>query len=444
MIFKKAIPRRTFLRGVGATLALPLLDGMVPAFAAAADTGKAPVRMSFVYVPCGIMMEEWTPETEGAGFEFTPTLKGLAPFRDHLVVLSGLTHNEGRIGPGESAGDHPRAGATYLTGVHPAMGKEARVGISVDQVAAAELGKQTQLASLELAMEATVVGACESGWSCAYQNTLCWRSATTPLPTEHHPRVIFERLFGDSDSTDPAARLARLQADRSVLDLVTQPLGRLLKDIGPGDRVRLTEYLDAIRDAERRIQLAEKQASREVPSFDRPTGVPPTYEEHAKLMFDLQTLAYQTDLTRVITFMLGFEQSTLAYREIGVTDPHHPLTHHQLDRDKIAKVIKINLFHIKLFAYFLEKLRSTPDGDGSLLDHSMIVYGSSLSDGNIHAHNNLPILLLGGGYQIKGGRHIRFPNETPLMNLFLTMLDKLGIPVEKLGDSTGKLELPSV
>ena len=449
MIFKKAIPRRTFLRGAGATLALPLLDGMVPAMAALRDTAAKPAaRLSVVYVPNGMIMEKWTPATEGANFELTPILEPLAPFRDRLLVLSGLAHNSGRALPGENTGDHARAGATYLTGVHPRKteGADTRAGISADQIAAKQLGKHTQLASLELALDTTeLLGQCEAGYTCAYMNTLCWRTPTTPMPMENRPRAVFERLFGDSDSTDPAVRLRRIQRDRSILDSVTRKVAHLLAELGPGDRAKLAEYLDAIRDVERRIQMAEEQSSRELPTLERPPGVPSTFIEHAKLMFDLQVLAYQTDMTRVITFMVGREFGGRTYREIGIPEGHHSLTHHQYKQEKIDKVIRINIYHAQALAYFLERLQSTPDGDGSLLDHMVLLYGGSLSDGNLHWHDNLPIMLTGGGAgQIKGGRHLRYPQDTPMPNLLLTMLDMLGIPVESLGDSSGRLDLLSV
>ena len=449
MIFKKAMPRRTFLRGLGTALALPLLDGMVPAFARAADTAAKPAgRLSIVYLPNGIMMDKWTPATEGAGFQMTPILEPLAPFRDRLLVLSGLAHNSGRALQGENTGDHARAGATYLSGVHPRKteGADTQAGISMDQIVAKELGKHTQLASLELCLDTPeLLGQCEAGYTCAYMNTICWRTPTTPMPMEDRPRAVFERLFGDSDSTDPAVRLRRIKRDRSILDSVTAKAARLRGSLGPSDQAKLTEYLDAIRDVERRIQTAEEQSSRELPTLERPAGVPATFTEHAKLMFDLQVLAYQCDLTRVITFMLGREFGGRTYREIGIPDGHHSLTHHQYKQEKIDKVIQINIYHAKHFAYFLEKLRSTPDGDGSLLDHMVILYGGSLSDGNSHLHDNLPILLVGGGAgQIQGGRHIRYPKDTPMPNLLLTMLDMFRVPLESLGDSTGKLDLLSV
>ncbi len=442
IITKKAIPRRTILRGIGTVLALPLLDAMAPALAAMpATAAKRATRLSFVYAPNGMIMSEWTPKVAGAAFELTPTLQPLAAFRDRMLVLSGLNHNAADPLPGEGeSAPHERAGATFLTGVHPK--REGHVGISVDQIAAKELGKHTQLASLEMGLHNTdVSGQCEKDWSCAYLNTLSWSTATTPLPSEGQPRAIFERLFGDSNSTDPAVRLARIQEDRSLLDSVTQATARLMRRLGPGDRAHLSQYLDAIRDIERRIQIAEQQTSSGLPTLERPAGIPATFDEYARLMFDLQVLAYQTDMTRVSTFMMGREQSNRAFPEIGIPDSHHPLSHHRHDADKIAKVIRINIYHSKLFAYYLEKMRTTPDGDGSLLDHSLIVYASALSDGNEHLVQNLPVLLFGdGGGRIKQGRHLRFPEDTPMSNLYLTLLDHFGIGLENFGDSTGKLE----
>ncbi len=445
IITRKAIPRRTFLRGVGVTLALPLLDSMVPALSAASPAHKQATRLSFVYAPNGMIMDKWTPATEGADFELTPILEPLAPFRDRFLVLSGLDQNAADPLPGEGeSAPHERAGATFLTGVHP--GREGNVGVSVDQIVAREFGKHTQFASLELGLHDTdVVGQCEKGWSCAYLNTLSWSNARTPLPTENRPRLVFERLFGDSNSTDPATRLARIRRERSLLDSVTEATSHLMSGLGPNDRDRLSQYLEAIRDVERRIQMAEQQSSREIPSVDRPVGIPATFAEQAKLMFDLQVLAYQTDLTRVITFMMGREQSNRTFREIGIHDAHHGLSHHALDPNKIDQVFQINVYHSQLLAYYLEKLRSTPDGEGSLLDSTMILYGSALSDGNEHLNQNLPILLMGGaGGQIKESRHLRFPKDTPMTNLYLTMLDGLGIPMENFGDSTGKLRLLSL
>jgi hypothetical protein len=358
-------------------------------------------------------------------------------------MLSGLANTQGDARPGEGAGDHARAAGAYLTGVHPKKteGADIRAGVSMDQIAAGVLGRDTELASLELSMESLeAVGACDPGYSCAYANTLCWRNPTTPLPMENDPRVVFERLFGASQSTDPAVWRARRDEDRSILDAVRDKARRLRLELGSSDRAKLDQYLDAIRDVERRIGRAEAQSSRELPAFDQPAGIPRTFEEHARLMFDLQVLAYQADLTRVITFMVGHETSQRAYPEIGVPDAHHPLSHHGGNREKIEKLIKVNIYHASLFAYYIGRLGSTPDGDGSLLDHATIIYGSGMSDGNAHNHHDLPTLVVGGGAgTLKGGRHVRFPADTPVTNLFLTVLDKMGIPVEALGDSTGRV-----
>lgn len=444
MIFKKTIPRRTFLRGVGTTLALPLLDGMIPAFASTPDTPKPATRMTFFYVPNGAIMDQWTPAAEGAAFELTPILEPLAAFRDHLLVLSGLDNNEAWGLPGiDVAGEHPRASAAFLTGVHVySRAREPRAGISVDQVIAQQFAEQTQLASLELGIEPAEI-TCDGG--CSYTNTICWRNDTTPLPMENQPRTVFERLFGASDTTNPAEQQARIRTNRSILDTATQEVARLLRDVGPSDRIKVNQYLEALRDVERRIQIAEEQSHRELPSLQRPAGVPPTFTEHIQLMMDLLTLAYQTDMTRVGTLQVGHEMSNQPYPDLGISDPYHPLTHHQGDPEKIAKALRVNIFHAELFAYLLEKLRSTPDGDGSLLDHSMLVYGSGLSDGNKHLPVDLPVLLVGGeAHRIRGNRHLRYPKGTPLMNLYLTLLDKLEIPLERFGDSNGKLDLLSV
>jgi hypothetical protein len=446
-ITRKSIPRRTFLRGAGATLALPVLDAMTPALSA--ET-KRPIRMSFIEVPNGIMMDKWTPATEGADFELTPVLQPLAQFRDRMLVLSGLDQQQSAARENEVAGDHPRACTAWLTGAHAKMtaGADLRAGISVDQIAAKEFGKYTQLASLEVGLEsAEVMGACESAYSCAYYNTVSWRNETTPLPMENRPRAIFERLFGDAGSTDPETRTAMRQDERSILDAVTEDVKRLRGKLGGPDRGKIDQYLEAVRDVERRMQLAEaqKQADPNLPRLGGPTGVPQLFSDYYKLMTDLMVLAWQTDMTRVCTFQIGHEMSGRAYPEIGFGDAHHSVTHHQGDPEKIAKTIQINIFHTKMLAYYLDKLRSTPDGDGSLLDHAMLLYGGALSDGNLHLYTNLPLLLVaGGGAGIKGGRHIRYPGRTPMGNLLLTMLDKADVPyVEKLGDSSGRLELPS-
>jgi hypothetical protein len=441
-ITKKALSRRTFLRGLGATVALPFLDSMVPAFAAGTALSGAR-RLGVIYVPNGVIMDKWTPAAEGAAFEWTPSLQPLAPFRDQVVILSGLNDKPAVPLVNEGAGDHARAASTFLTGVHvrKTEGADILAGISMDQVAARELGKQTQLASLEMTLEYTeMLGACDAGYSCAYSNTIAWRGPNTPLPMEVDPRAVFERLFGDGDSTDRAARVARIQADRSILDSLLADITRLGSDLGPRDRSKLSEYLEAIRDLERRIHRAEEQSARELPVVERPAGIPGTFEEHSRLMFDLLALAYQADLTRVGTFMMGHEVSSRAYPEIGVPDAHHPISHHQGDTEKIAKCAKVNLLHMQTFARFIEKLRSTPDGDGSLLDHTILIYGSGMSDGNLHSHLNLPLLLVGGGSgAVKGGRHIRYANDTPVTNLHLTILDKLGVRMDAFGDSNGQL-----
>lgn len=445
IVFKKAVSRRAVLRGAGATLALPLLDSMIPACVAAAAETVRPTRLSFIEVPNGIMMDKWTPATEGASFVLTPVLEPLAAFKDRMLVLSGLNHYQAEMLPSEIGGDHPRACTAWLTGCHARMtsGADLRAGISADQVAAREFSKYTQLASLEVGLEsAEVVGSCETTYSCAYFNTISWRNETTPLPMENRPRAIFERLFGDAAS-DPSARMARTKEERSILDAVADDAARLRGRLGHADRGKLDQYTDAVRDVERRIQLAEAQGLPDLPDLDGQLGVPPVFSDYYKLMADLQVLAWQTDMTRVCTFQIGHEMSPRAYPEVGFGDSHHSLTHHQGDSAKIAKVPVINTFHTRMLAYYLEKLRSTPDGDGSLLDHALILYGAALSDGNLHLYTNLPLLLFAGGVAgIKGGRHIRYGGSMPMSNLLLTMLDKAGVPdIEVLGDSTGYLDI---
>jgi hypothetical protein len=440
-VTKKALPRRAVLRGIGATLALPLLDGMVPALTALEDTPAKPtLRFGVMYIVNGMIMDKWTPATEGPGFELSPTLGALAPFRDRLLVLTNLACVPT---PGRPGGAHAKASTRFLTDVSPPTSETfLDAGVSMDQMIARVTGQHTQLASLELAIESgETAGACDVGFACAYTNTISWRSANTPLPTENNPRVVFERLFGDSGSTDPRSRRARIQQDKSVLDSVIAEASALQGTLGRGDRAKIVEYLDSIRDVERRIQKAEEQSSRELPVIDHPSGVPATYDDHVRLMCDLQVLAYQADLTRVVTFMLGREFSGVTYPQIGVPDAHHPITHHQQEPEKIAKVAKINAYHVTQLAYLLERLRSTPDGSGSLLDHSIIMYGTGMGDCNAHDPRAIPVLLAGGGEQLKGGRHIRYPKETPLANLHLTLLDKLGVPAQRMGDSTGPLQL---
>jgi hypothetical protein len=447
-ITQKHLPRRAFLRGLGTTLALPLLDSMAPAMAGT-KVGKPPVRLGFVYVPNGIIPGAWTPSTEGKDFSFNRIMQPLEAYRENLVVLSGLAQVNGRSF-GSGGGDHARAGATWLTGVHPKKtgGFGIQAGVSADQIAAQELGKSTEFASLELSIDSpSLAGSCDSGYSCAYTNTISWRSETTPLPMEVNPRVVFERLFGDGQSTDPAARLKALQEQRSILDYLAGSLDRIETKLGQSDRRKLTEYLEAIRDIERRIQKAEERnAAVEVPLINRPSAIPEDLTEHMKLMMDLQVIAFQADLTRVITFMMGREGSNRSYRHLGVPDGHHNCTHHQNDPEKIEKTTLIDTYHVQMFSYMVDKLKATPDGDGSLLDHSMILYGSSLSDGNNHLHDNLPLVLVGGGAgSIKGGRHVKYAGETPMNNLLLTMLETAGVQTsEKFGDSTGKVEHLSV
>jgi len=443
MVFRKAIPRRTFLRGAGTALALPLLDAMVPAFASAAQvTATRPARLSFFAVPNGIIMDKWTPTAAGSGFPMTPVLEPLAAFRDRMVVIGGLANNEARKLEFEIAGDHPRACSAYLTATHPKMtsGADIHCGVSVDQVAAKALGRQTPLPSLEIGLETPMIGACESAYSCVYYNTLAWRGPETPMPMENRPRAVFERLVGDS--TDPAERSARLRENRSILDLVSQDLARLMRSVGQTDRLKLDQYSEAVRSVEQQIQVTEQQAPKELPDMEKPIGIPEKFSDYTRLMLDLQVLAFQGDMTRVSTFMVGHEMGGRAYPELGFGDQHHSLTHHQGDKAKIEKIIQINVFHATLYQYFLEKMRSIPDGDGSLLDRSLLVYGSPLSDGNMHLYRDLPVLLVAGAATgIAGNRHVRYPDDTPMANLYLTLLDRLGVDIERFGDSTGRVAL---
>lgn len=434
VLTKKSLSRRAVLRGMGAAVALPLLDAMVPAATALSKTAAAPVRrFGVVYVPNGMAMEYWTPATEGTGFEFTQVLKPLEPYRDQLNVISGLNSARG--------GAHAGASTGFLTGVQgESSSRKNMASVSLDQLAATELGKQTQLASLELGLDGAAAGTCDGLISCTLTNTISWRTATTALPMESNPRAVFERLFGDDESTDSRVRLAGLRRDRSILDSVTGVVAALQRAVSPGDRAKIDEYLEAVRDVERRVQTAEKQIARELPVAEQPAGVPGSYDEHAKLMFDLQVLAYQADLTRVITFMLGREFSGRTYPQIGVSEAHHPLSHHGQNPGKIATMAKVNTYHVSLFAYYVEKLRSTQDGEGSLLDHAILLYGAGMSNSNFHLHDNLPLVLVGGGSgQLSGfGRHLVY-KDVPTGNLHVTLLDKLGVPVEKFGNSTGKV-----
>jgi hypothetical protein len=442
IVTRKAISRRDVLRGIGAAIALPFLDAMSPALSAQQKAAEQAIhRLGVMYVPNGMIMNKWTPVLDGASYELTPTLSPLAPYRDQLLVLSNLACVPT---PGRPGGAHAKASTRFLTDVSPPTSETwLDAGISMDQILAKETGKQTQLASLELAIEnGETAGACDVGFACPYTNTISWKSPNTPLVTQNNPRVVFERLFGDTGNTDPKARLTRIRQQRSVLDSVRKEMAQLQGSLGPGDRNKLAEYLDSVRDVERRIQVAEEQNDQNLPVVNHPAGVPASYDEHVKLMCDLQVLAYQCDLTRVITLMLGREFSGVTYPQIGVPDAHHPITHHAGEPEKIAKVEKINAYHVTQFAYLLEKMRSTPDGDGTLLDHSTLIYGAGIGECNAHDPRNIPLLLAGnGGGTLKGGRHIRYPKETPLANLHLTLLHHFGVQWERIGDSTGRLEV---
>jgi len=443
MVTGKHLSRRTLLRGLGVSIALPMLDSMAPAFAAPARSAaaKSPLRMAFTYVPNGIIMKDWTPAADGSTFEMPRILQPLAPFRKDTLVLTGLTQNTGRA-LGDGAGDHARAASTFLTGVHPkkTAGADIQVGISADQVAAQKLGGATRLPSLELACEdGRLVGGCDSGYSCAYSNSVSWRSATTPNPPEINPRAVFERMFGAA-SEDPAARMKRHKYEQSILDSALEDTRRLQGNLGRTDRRKLDEYLTSVREIEQRIQTAERDNKEVVPGMEKPDGVPADFGEYVGLMFDLLLVGFQTDTTRISTFMIAREGSSRAYREIGISDGHHPLTHHRGNPEWIEKIAQINKFHMEQFAHFIAKLKATPDGDGTLLDHSMIVYGSGISDGNRHSHNDLPVLVVGGANgTIKSGRHVTYPAETPMNNLFMSMLDRFGVQTEPLGDANGDL-----
>jgi hypothetical protein len=439
IIFKKALPRRTFLRGVGATVALPLLDAMVPSMTAYAQTpAKAVRRLGFVYIPMGSDIARWTPPGEtGALTELSVTLSPLAPLMKHLTVLSNMELRNAY------PGTHATSNAAFLSAAKAKWTESSDyfLGTTVDQIAAQQMGQETQLPSLELAMDLMeVVGQCDNGYACVYQNNLSWSSPTTPLPSEAHPRVVFERLFGEGGNT--AQRRAALGKRASLLDWVREDISRLQRELGASDRTKVNEYLDTVREVERRIQKAEAQTRENLlPDLDRPVGVPAAYEEHAKLMFDLQVLALQGDITRVVTFQLARETSNRSYPEIGVPDPHHPTSHHGGDPEKVAKIAKINQFHVSLFAYFLEKLNSIREADGTLLDNSLYLYGSGMGNPNIHNHVNLPIVVAGGAAgKVKGGRHIKYAEPSPLANLHLTMLDAVGVRLDSFQDSTGKID----
>ena len=438
-VTKKHLPRRTFLKGVGVSLALPLLDSMIPARTLLAQTAGKPLpRLGFVYVPHGAIMDKWTPATEGAGFEFTPILKPLEPFRDRLNVVSGLGHRAA-----DTTAVHSLSPTTWLSGVRPkaTQGVDAFAGVTADQVAAQQIGQDTVLPSMELATEdhSGLIGSCDRDYGCIYMNTLSWRTPTTPMPMEINPRKVFERMFGQGGSA--TERLARIQEDKSILDAITKDVASLQVQLGPSDRQMMTQYLENVREIERRIQRAEtSQGDEDLQLPARPAGVPFDYEEHIKLMYDLITLAYQADVTRVITFMVSREVSNRTYPQVGVTDGHHAISHHQNRAEKMEKNVKIQTYNISQFGYFLEKLKNTPDGDGSLLDHAALLYGSNMSNSNAHDHYPLPNLGVGGATgRLQGGRHLKYADHTPMTNLLVTMLDKVGVKQESLGDSSGLL-----
>ncbi len=439
-ITKKHLPRRTLLKGMGASLALPLLDAMIPSMTALADTAASPSRLrrlGFVYIPMGCDITRWTPPGKEGLVELSPSLSPLAHVKEHVTTISNMELRNAY------PGTHATSNAAFLSAARAKRTESTDyyLGTTVDQIAAEQIGRDTQLPSLELAMDlVAMVGQCDNGYACVYQNCLSWSSPTTPLPPEAHPRIVFEQLFGEGGSA--VERRAALKSRASLLDSVTEEFTRLQKTLGPSDRNRVSQYLEAVRDVERRIQQADAAAAEsELPDLDRPLGVPPSYADHARLMFDLQRLAFQGDITRVVTFQLARETSNRTYPEIGVNDPHHPLTHHGNDPEKIAKVAQINRFHVSLFAEFLEKLRDTPETDGSLLDHVLYLYGSGMGNPNLHDHTNLPIIVAGGAAgNMQGGRHLKFDQATPLANLHVTLLDKVGVRLESFADSDGTVD----
>ncbi|MGB1053559.1 MAG: DUF1552 domain-containing protein [Limisphaerales bacterium] len=438
ILTQKALPRRTFLRTVGATMALPMLDAMIPAATAASKTplGQAK-RLGFVFMPMGCDESRWTPGSEGDLSQLSPILQSLEPVKDQLSVLTNMELANAY------PGSHATSNSSFLSAAKArhTEGNDYYLGTTVDQVAAKQLGQHTQLPSLELSMDLMqTVGQCDNGYACVYQNNLSWSTPTTPLPAEAHPRMVFESLFGDGGSAQE--RQAALKERASLLDAFRQDVARLKRDLGAADRARMDDYLETIREVERRIQQAEASVGdHPLPDLDRPIGVPAAYADHARLMFDLQCLAYQGDVTRVITFQLARETSNRTYPEIGVPDPHHPLSHHGNDPDKIARMAKINQFHVSLFSEYVQKLKATPDGDGSLLDSTLLLYGSGIGNPNIHDHTNLPTLVAGGAATgMRGHRHIRYHQPTPLANLHLSLLDRVGVRLDAFADSDGKLE----
>jgi hypothetical protein len=437
-ISKKSVPRRTFLRGVGASLALPLLDAMIPAATAASKTAATPVRrLGYVFMPMGCDQSRWTPRSEGTLEELSPILDSLAPVKDQTTIFTNM-----QLKPAYP-GSHATSNSSFLSAAKAKVTESSDyyLGTTADQLAAQQVGQQTQLPSLELAMDLLqVVGQCDNGYACVYQNNLSWSSPTTPLPAEAHPRIVFESLFGEGGT--PEERQTALRKRASLLDSIIDDMRRLKRGLGANDRSRVSDYLDSIREVERRIQKAETDTKdTPMPDLDRPMGVPAAYADHARLMFDLQLLAYQGDITRITTFQIARETSNRSYPEIGISDPHHPLSHHGDNPEKIEKMSKINAFHVSLFAEYLERLKNTPEGNGSLLDNVLLLYGSGIGNPNIHNHSNLPVIVAGGAAGgMKGNRHIRYEKPTPLANLHLSLLDKVGVKIDQFGDSTGKID----
>lgn len=441
IVTKLCLPRRTVLRGMGVTLALPLLDAMVPALTAQSKTAAAPVqRLACFGVANGMHMPHFRPTTAANGFDLSPILKPLESHRDRLVIVEGLSNSSADT-KDIGGGPHARGAGAYLSGVRPKRteGADIEGGKTIDQYAADTLSADTQLRSLELAIESSFVGNCDQGYSCAYVNTLSWRTPTGPNPMENNPRLVFERLFGDGGSVK--ARLAQFRDDRSILDWVRDDMSRMRKHLGPSDLLTVDEYLNAVRDVETRIRHAEAHGeSTPLPATSQPVGIPDSYEDHFTLMLDLLFLAYQADITRIATFQVSREQTNLTYPQIGVPEGHHNTSHHQGDATKIAQNTKINTYHVELFSRLVDKLRATPDGDGSLLDHAMLFYGATLGDGDLHSVHNLPVFIVGGGAgRLKGNRHLKYAVDTPLMNLGVSLLEKVGVNLERIGDSTGRL-----
>src|SRR5438093_2266389 len=440
MITKRALPRRTFIRGMGATLALPFLDAMAPALS---GVSKAAPRFAAIYCGNGANMFDWTPSTEGVGFAFSPILKPLEAFRDRTLVFTGLD-NFPATDQGDSGGQHPRAAPAFMSCVHPKQteGADVQAGTTIDQLIAQQICRDSKLTSLEVTVDRNdVVGACDHGYACAYMNSMSWKTPTMPLPAETSPRFVLERLFGSGDTAE--ARVARSQEDRSILDGLTQEISHLRLKLGLRDGVKLSEYLDGIRDVEQRIAKSESY-NRDVAVPERPVGVPETFREYAELMFDLQALAFQADITRVCSFMMARENVNRSYSEIGLPEAHHAMSHHGNNPDKMAAFSKLNTYHVETLAYFLKKLQATADGDGTLLDHAIVLYGSGMSDGNTHNNFDVPVVVVGGrDQQLRGNRHLKYPKGTPLANLSLSLMDKFGVNLERFGDSTGELDLLS-